>query len=1129
MKKIISLSFSFSKRKFYIDKIYVFIGEHGKDKELMKILKKISLNTDEKIPASSIAFLEKKFGKKWKELLGFSLKKIDVTTSKRELKGGSAVDLFEGTVTLDDLPESEIDLDDFLEDSQDPVDEIETKEPINLLKDVEENITIDIISSGKYIWVLNEINDFDTIITVKKKMYAYSGIHIIYQYLFDITSDIFFEDDLVEKPLGMKFSKLSWSGILGMEGPSSEKEVIGFPINENFMNDFENDNSKIINTNETNTILSTNTIYMVNFRNLIGEISANVVEREVLNNPYKLSLFYNGFVLMYFPGIAKNQIKSIMYDKYESIFLNRNTLKNNFDNEQAQIKLIESSSGPANYLYENITSCTLQHKHGEIINEDIKINLKNLFQLFELSDIVPFVSFKDKTTKKIYQKIDNNFYYNNIIQVEKIWKIKDVNGLLFRFRMGEKGSVEYDSFGTFNLYNTNGNYEINMSFNENDNMTIESTNKVLKHIVKKLIRKINSINNLVFYNDYLLFEPKTIDDLKVLNINSVGVIQMPEVEIRLLGNFLEKYFSAFFTKEPSDMSDGIYYRFIFSNNNLPNRFVKTTKTNVKNEVLYEFKNLSQEKEGELQEVFIDKYKMRGPELVISYRLMNVIDDKVGLRLILKGSQKVDGGNEIFKLISQMINVYLKSIKTTSLKKKNIKYSSMNKNVKTLQKNDPLLFNFKMKNENNFYSRLCQKNQQPNVYTDIELENQRKKMTKENKEYEYVLRFANKTYPNRMNNYVCEHHEYKYPGFLPSEKHPKGFCLPCCYKNSSIVEGTRKNRIYKNCTETSKQDKKKERDEELNKKYIKDWGKTIQTGRYGNLPDSLKRYFNTEENCTLSNINMLQKNNSCYLVAGISQSTYSIFDCISYVINYDKDLFNDCMKFLMENPWLFYYLNNGEIARQYSSLELYISYIREGGFYSRLKIEDVIDLIKKYLVSIEWKDIEKIEFVVMYENESGSIYLECNDMTFSKIVEEKMKIVILLNSMQKGFYYPIVNVTNKQADGYQVKDYGIFNSNFTIYEKMLELLKKACRVSSRFEKYENYQDNSGMVILPRIKDIAYAMDKIGLKYVIVNDSQIRIEGMLFPCYESNHTIGTNATWKVLRKVLDAINKTFGTGI
>lgn len=1176
IKKIIKLNFSFEKKNFFIDKLYIFVGrEIINNEKLISTLREIK--SIENLSKGHIDILSDEYGDDWRGILGldlidksFDYKKINSGINFNYQKGGKNKIRGEDKKILytdySKFDTSDINIDELLafENEIDKDTEVEIDEMIN------ENEEINLVpsSENKINWIFDTIYDFDNIDTIKKKIFVYTGINYVCQYLFLIKPDDMFKNEFVEDSLGHKIKNKSgnikFDGILGLENKlktlhTNEDIVLNVPVDINFINEYYiNKNVYISDTNETNVIGNNyDNIFMIDFTSFISSDKFNIVYNELIQNVPKRELYYYGFVLKFFPGISLDSLVHIINRTYVNPFLSKNILNNNFIQEQSQInKLINTREisdsdnnninskngngiGIKSYITTFITE--LSNEYGI---DNIKINLQQIFQLFELNDKVPYVSLNDKV--KNYHKTTNEFYYKNIVAIEKKWKVKEVHGITFRFLLPNS------KYGIFIIYDNLSRMEVIINISENYEMSYNDIIKIIHEMVYiEILEKINKMSDKVFVND-MRYNIENIN-INTLDINTSNLIPINEsFYLRDFVKFIKKEFNMLFVSDVIDeTSSSMNLRFIYGNIISGNFGEKEQRKNIRrsqNEVLSRINNIRYSREGEIKEVFIGKLKAKG--ILVEF-LFNYV--KIGgilyMKYLIKGGYNLNNVNLIINIVTKMYNLYVNIHKSNpnDIKKK-IKYHHQqqqgNKQIQGLHKVDPKLFNYEKTDEYDSYSRICQKNQQPRIVDKEEADN--------NTKYSYALALKNKTQEGIINYYVCDHPVYKYPGFIPGEKHPNGYCLPCCYKNSSIERGTRKNRIYKSCLkdlayavkgssvpDDEENIKNIEKNEETNTRYIKEWGKPIQYGRYGYLPFILNKYFNKDENCYTNDLNMIQKNNECYLIAGINQDKLSIFSAIEYSIGYNGNLFKDCIKFLEENEWIFPLLENGYIMYKYNDYLTYIHYLQEGGITSKIKLFDIVDLIKQFLIikKINIVDnnenyldnIKNLHFITIVEKENDNMYIECNDIILNNIFENNLPVIFLVNIHNKNHYYPIVHISLKRFNNYSIIVKKIFNDNDNIYKNYKEMIKDLCNYSDRKNKYSNYTNTTNKFVLPNENDMIWFFDKKNIKYKIIEKNiDIPEYGIKLPLGFTSECCGEiykKDGLKSLVKLLSMINAEF----
>ena len=145
----------------------------------------------------------------------------------------------------------------------------------------------------------------------------------------------------------------------------------------------------------------------------------------------------------------------------------------------------------------------------------------------------------------------------------------------------------------------------------------------------------------------------------------------------------------------------------------------------------------------------------------------------------------------------------------------------------------------------------------------------------------------------------------FPGFV-SQKHPDGYCLPCCFVKPQKNETSSKYKEYKKCLGEEVSNK----GQEDNITYILGSSVNLSKGRYGLLSTSIAKLFNTE--CEQGFINK-----SCYLRKGTGYNIYNSFLLtIADIISDDEKIIDldEIKEYLTNNitEELFKTLNGGSL-------------------------------------------------------------------------------------------------------------------------------------------------------------------------------------------------------------------------
>lgn len=166
--------------------------------------------------------------------------------------------------------------------------------------------------------------------------------------------------------------------------------------------------------------------------------------------------------------------------------------------------------------------------------------------------------------------------------------------------------------------------------------------------------------------------------------------------------------------------------------------------------------------------------------------------------------------------------------------------------------------------------------------------------------------------------------YIYPGFLDSSNHPKKIHSMCCFKNPNF----RLLQAYKQNVEVSEQ----------SPKYIQGYGKSLDRGRCGQLPQNFKGFFDLPAN--YYNITSLadktEKDNMLYLF-GVNMGNNNVLDCMRAFLLKDEvfkknpEIFDDALAknvqldSLIQTP-LMYNAMTDTTAANLSPVQIFIEYL-----------------------------------------------------------------------------------------------------------------------------------------------------------------------------------------------------------
>src|SRR3990172_7988322 len=397
-----------------------------------------------------------------------------------------------------------------------------------------------------------------------------------------------------------------------------------------------------------------------------------------------------------------------------------------------------------------------------------------------------------------------------------------------------------------------------------------------------------------------------------------------------------------------------------------------TQFKITNYYSYLTNNLIKQKWDQLYSGRITKIIHRTTD--IKFEVMNIHEKEFALfkRYII---------NIIYHM-SLKISTYIKHTDITAIRK-----------LKKLKEFDPELYNLKKHGSRKIYSIICQKPNQPNVFTENEY------MELQGNEKKNVIKFWNFTM-NRPAYYTCPNKKYPHLSFK-SSIHPKGYCIPCCDKGAA-VEGSKRELANKICL---KKYVYTDDETEIKSKYVIIYTKEIAPNRIAKMPTSSIRnlFYNIQ----------YKDSNLSYYVFGVPQDTFLI-DSIGIIYSYANILdisMEEFIKDISENITedVFNTLLNGELYDYFSDAKSFASGLKELFINGRLLTVEERRLDEWNRIFLELMFRIKNIYTILFIDETGkgeNITLKLTGLES----KEEYKYVIIIKKHDK--YYPIylLNIT-----------------------------------------------------------------------------------------------------------------------
>lgn len=683
--------------------------------------------------------------------------------------------------------------------------------------------------------------------------------------------------------------------------------------------------------------LSYDKIIMMELKNIYRINRVYIIDLlDVINttqtlDKYQFNLLYYGFIIKYWPQLTPETFNLLIsdYNKLESEYPSICLDYNTLYQKQ----LIEQNVLNKVYRYYDTKTYNMSITSTVIINYPkiikLTVNIRNLFDLYVLDSNVYLSCINIKNKYNIVKK-----------HVSVLNKELDIVYL--------KNAISFHVNSTKSLILTifdNGKYTIELRWNEEDYITFDNIIESTKSIINPILSNINKLGNHVFpiggslnllKNDDVIFSTTTLSIYYpcILSIQEFSKFISEFKTYESLGYI--KIYQVQFAK----VFNFVFYRGIVDIN-------------------YPY----------------DGYKWLYEDISNTGRKIRIIHRSDRLQIELNSVKNVNEYSIIKKYIFSIIDTFIKNNKIKR-EKKTVELNT--KPIKRLHDLDPDLYNLLKYDDNaRNYSILCQSNRQPIIYDDD---------IKNNK----LVKYWNFTY-NKPAYYSCPA-KYPYLNFIIN-KHPKGYCLPCCKKLKDIPN-THVSDINTECFKN-----KKYTDEYIRYDYILSYGKKLYTGRKTYVPDIVKNI------------------NSDFIIYGVEQYDEYTDTNVGFVHSLLFLLGENCIKILadfVKNFEQYYSLANGKASVFHSSEDLYNQMCDNFIHKTNILLTNVsmtlwtdilIDLVK-YKYDVDTVIIENFSLYlhIINMNVNKCIFLFIDDNGTNPIIDKKETKIF-----NKSDYKSIFNV------------------------------------------------------------------------------------------------------------------------
>jgi hypothetical protein len=885
-------------------------------------------------------------------------------------------------------------------------------------------------SKLKYIFDEIEIYPFDTIFELKQKIANVTDIPIYKQNIwyrnnkkiFNLNYNIFLQSNAVDISL--------WNNIINVK--DNMDTIDNIPILIKF---YDVKNSINIKMYEPFSVIEDYInlgITEYNMFDFDDFVEYNTIKK-LKNNQNQLEIIYYGLVVLFWPMFSytswldwvnnPNDFTKLYPDldiKPRKIYkLESEITDRAMGMDKEDYKQIDRN------VFIGITNATI--KINSPYNQ-LVINLRNLFDYIELNDVIVACKCSmqyDNKNLTVYKTLDGN---------TRLKPPVPANTILLKLFIDEITDV------LMYLY-PNGNIIIKSKWPDDKLYGFTEIFNIVSIRVNRVIDYIRGMNSTVIDSNYRM-ERMTIKNAKFSEINmslvyrkSVSYQQFKSIE-KTMQDYTDSNLATF--NNATDNTMEYYFNkgmYIYNESRIERNFVINnyylylTNSTVKNKWQYLFQNTR--------------------NVIFDYRN----DD---IKITINGVHEEEF--DIFYLYMVDIINQLSMIKDK--KDTTNKYVRV-KNIKTLKYQDPVLYDFKkLYNSPVVYSKICQKKHQPNILSQDELD----KLNETDRGR--VVEYWNFTTKSPV-YYQCPNAKYPYLQFTVN-KHPNGYCIPCCKIKPLVEVGESENKpvkniIYEQCMKTHEY---KSNAPTSDSKYIMVYGKPAFPGRLYMLPEkSIEPLF--YESFSLENYQMETKCKMKYYILGMEQnyrytSGVGVLTTVAYSLEKSVEEFLvTAIDLIKKTPMYYKTLLDGRIVSHFRDLQHMVTTISDTFMSS--------NPITQTASKIPWNDIF-VDIAYYYFNIVSVIFDDFSMNFYENIklrITNKMSIQnfkqlhrVLFLICKDGTYNPIYTIDTSVY----FKTKGIKQMLYTPSDKIVQIIMDLLKFNTNNKANDKYNESSRVLDL-----------------------------------------------------------------
>lgn len=886
---------------------------------------------------------------------------------------------------------------------------------------------------------------FDKISDFKKKIHAAIGIPIYKQHLYTYNSGKYqaLSYDITSSNIPEHYSIIQFLNSFD----TSERTIENIPVDMKWYN---NKNSYKIVANDDFTIIDKYYKQGITEFNLLNfdEIATHnkLIKLAALfkNDTYQKELFYYSVIFPYWPMITLLVLDTILYDSqqinlyYPELDHNRELLKKQFLEEK---KITNTSIDKTNLekLEEKtkmfITSATMNVLEMGRSQVPV-INLRNLFDYFQLDK---YIDYCESVIIKDGRKITLKKIYNDNFDQKKMPKLSistDVNSILYRIRLEPDDTKQ----SIYLILYKNGNYKIITNWREDMQIQFENMCHTVDSIINPIIKKINDMSAIVLYGNILIHELRK-NEVIFTEINA-GIsydCAMNSEKFNEISSIMNNFADANIVKTISNNDELQYY------------FLKG---------MYEHDPLRIEKNFTLTNYYdyLSDQIIRQKWINIFYntRTTTITRRLDKLVITITGIKKSE--YDIFEHYMVILFYLMENSQITVKKTKLVDTRKKRKTLSDNKERDPELYNSKKKyssDGNEFiYSRICQKPFQPIMLSVDEYNN----LSEEEKNR--AIKYWNFTTKKPV-YYLSLNPTYKYIKFI-TNKHPKGYCIPCSKKTPISENKNDPKRIIHDICLNDHVWKKEKKVITENSRYIMSYGKEIEPGRLSRLPSKTLEpiLYDSWSSRGVIDKECLKNITTGYYLYGVPQnfgglSKVGYLYCLSNALGMTvMSLIEKSANYINNQPEKFKILLNGNIIEYFPTNKSFTTAICSlmDSSMNSLELESMGDVINKIFESIAFIffNINTITFLDRNTNDVDDnleLMLPPKLRSYENFIHDGYDNLIIIKREESCIYNPVYRINTEIFHRTKIINTKLFSCSSEAVLAIIDIVRDSLKIDT----------------------------------------------------------------------------------